>query len=251
MNPSGDVTFLVPARNESASLRATVEAIRRVAGRRCREILVILAPDAPSATRQTAERLVAEHAGVVRAQLQQGVGLGRAVAEGFALASAEYVLLMAADLETDPEAIPGFLEKMGEGCWDIVAGSRWLPGGGFEHYGWCKRCANRMFQWFVGRLYGARLTDLTYAYRLYRRKALEGIVWDETGHAMLLECLLKPLRLGVRVGEVPCRWRRRDEGAGGPTWRQGWRYLRLAVRVRLAPIERWRAIDARSGRSGD
>jgi len=149
---------------------------------------------------------------------------------------------MAADLETDPELIPSFIEKMQEGRWDIVAGSRWLPGGGFEGYGMVRVLLNRIFQRMLALLYNTRLTDLTYAYRLYRRETLDEIRWDELGHPFLLECLLKPLRLGARVAEVPCRWRRRTEGASAGSWRQTLRYLPVALRVRLSPRGRIRRL---------
>ena len=69
---------------------------------------------------------------------------------------------------------------------------------------------------------------------------LEGIRFDELGHPLLLECLLKPLRLGARATEVPCRWRSRHEGpSAGSLW-QMLQYVPLALRIRLTPRSRLR-----------
>ena len=160
--------------------------------------------------------------------------------EAFETAAGSHVMLMAADLETDPELIPRFIEKMQEGRWDVVAGSRWLPGGGFEGYGRARLALNRLFQQCLRLAYLTWLTDLTFAYRLYRREVLEGIRWEALGHPFLLECLLKPLRLGARVVEVPCRWRCRPEGTSAGSFRQMLRYVPLAIRVRLLPRSRLR-----------
>jgi hypothetical protein len=148
-------------------------------------------------------------------------------------------MLMASDLETDPTMIPRFLKRMETGHWDIVAASRWLAGGGFEGYSRLKLALNFLFQRFFRVLYWTELTDLTYAYRLYRRTALEGIVWEELRHPFLLECLLKPLRRGARITELPCTWRVRGEGQSANTLLQTFRYLRTAVKTRWVPVHRF------------
>jgi len=144
------------------------------------------------------------------------------------------------DLETDPQVIPQFIERMQEGAWDIVAGSRWLPGGGFEGYGRMKMWLNRAFQCWLRLMYRVRLTDLTFAYRLYRREVLAGIRWEKLGFSFQLECLLKPLRLGARVAEIPCRWRSRRQGTSAGSFRQMCAYVPLALRIRLLPKSRLR-----------
>ena len=92
---------------------------------------------------------------------------------------------------------------------------------------------NWIFQRAFALWYGVRLTDLTFAYRLYRREVLEGIRWEELRHPFLLECLLKPLRLGARAAEVPCRWRCRDQGESAGSYKLMLQYVPVALRVRL------------------
>ncbi len=144
---------------------------------------------------------------------------------------------MASDLETDPKLIPQFIATMNEGRWDIVAASRWLKGGGFQGYGGLKQFLNRVFQWFLRRSYRTSLTDLTYAYRLYRRETLQGIEWTEAGHPFLLECLLKPLRRGAKITEIPCVWRARQEGTSANSIWQMARYLKTAFRIRFSSVK--------------
>jgi len=235
-----DITFVLPVLNETDSLRTTVETIARLAADHLHEVLIITAERTTDQSMQIAGELQQEHPDVIRIHKQQLPRLGGAIREAFELAAGSHLMLMASDLETDPELIPQFIEKMQEGCWDIVSGSRWLPRGGFEGYGRLRKLLNRLFQCALRLLYPARLTDLTFAYRLYRRQVLQGIHWDELGHPFLLECLLKPLRLGARVVEVPCRWRCRSEGESAGSFRQMLSYVPLAVRVRLLRRDRIR-----------
>ena len=232
------ITFVLPVLGETDSLRTTIETILRLAADEVHEMLIITADRTTPRSRQVAEELKQQHGDLIRIHNQQLPRLGGAMREAFDLATGSHVMLMATDLETDPELIPRFVEKMQQGRWDIVSGSRWLSGGGFEGYGRVRKLLNWLFQRSFRLLYGGRLTDLTFAYRLYRREILEGIRWEELGHPFLLECLLKPLRLGARVTEVPCRWRCRDEGESTGSFRQMLQYVPLAIRVRFCRLKR-------------
>ena len=227
------VTFVLPLLNETTSLRATVEAITSLAGEQLCEVLIVTSPRSTAESLAIAGQLQQQRPALLRLYAQRLPGLGGALQEAFAEARGAHLMLMASDLETDPQAIPLFLQRMQQGDCDIVAGSRWRAGGQFADYGWVKLLLNRVFQACLRRLYGVRLTDMTYGYRLYRRQSLAGIAGEEPGHAFLLECLLKPLRRGARVVEVPCRWQRRREGLSAGSWAQTLRYVSLALRVRF------------------
>ena len=229
------ISFVLPVLSETAALRTTVETIMRLASDEVHEILIVLAEHSRRTSAATAEQLRDELPEVVRIHRQKLPGLGGAVREAFTLAGGTHVMLMAADLETDPEEIPRFIERMRQGDCDVVAGSRWISGGSFQGYNRTKLVANWGFQKCLQAAFASRLTDLTFAYRLYRREAIEGIRWEKTGHPMLLECLLKPLRLGARVVEIPCRWRCREEGLSGGSLLGTLAYVPMAMRLRLLP----------------
>ncbi len=227
------ITFVLPVLNETDALRTTVETICRLAGDHLHEVLIVVADRSTAESLDVARQLQQELPEVIRIHRQELPFLGGAIREAFAVAAGSHVMLMASDLETDPELIPRFIERMQAGDCDVVAGSRWLSGGGFEGYGRARKLLNWLFQRCFRLLYPSRLTDLTFAYRLYRRDVLEGIRWGELKHPFLLECLLKPLRLGARVVEVPCRWRCRTEGASAGSFRQMLMYVPLAIRIRF------------------
>ena len=233
------ISFVVSVLNETDSLRQTVDTIFALAQDNVWEVLLVIAAHTTAPTRAVIRELADQYRGHIRVHEQRLPFLGGALREGFAEARGDFIMLMASDLETDPNVIPRFLERMKTGDWDIVAGSRWMEGGGFEGYSRLKLALNFLFQRFFRVLYRTNLTDLTYAYRLYRRSALEGIVWEELRHPFLLECLLKPLRRGARVIEVPCTWRLRREGQSANTFLQTFRYLRTAVKTRWVPVSRF------------
>lgn len=232
------ISFVVPVLNETTSLRDTVDVIHAVAGLDLCEIVIVIAKTTTSESLAVVDELGQRYPRHVRIHRQQLPFLGGAIQEAFARAKGDHVMLMSSDLETDPMIIPAFINKIREGGWDIVAASRWLKGGGFEGYDPLKLFLNFLFQQCFRLLYFTRLTDLTYAYRLYKKESLDNIVWNELKHPFLLECLVKPLRLGARATEIPCRWRARLEGPSANTLLQTFAYVRTAFVVRFTPLHR-------------
>ena len=91
-------------------------------------------------------------------------------------------------------------------------------GGSFQGYPTLKLILNWIFQMVFAVLYGKRLTDMTYAYRIYPTKLVQSIRWEELRHPFLFEALVKPLRLGVEVIEIPLVWKARTEGESQNTF---------------------------------
>jgi glycosyltransferase involved in cell wall biosynthesis len=224
--------------NETYSLQQTVDTIFELAGDDLHEVLIVTARRTTSESLAVVDKIKKERGTHVRVHRQQLPFLGGAMREAFDVASGDHIMLMASDLETDPTLVPAFIETMKADCWDIVAGSRWLKGGGFEGYSRPKLVLNYLFQKIFRILYNTKVTDLTFAYRLYRKSILEGILWEELKHPFLLECLLKPLRCGASATEIPCKWRARTEGISANMFVETLKYLRVAFKTRFIPMSR-------------
>ncbi|MEM1542391.1 MAG: glycosyltransferase family 2 protein [Ignisphaera sp.] len=63
-------------------------------------------------------------------------GLSSAVIDGIIFSLTEYVVVMDADLQHPPEVINDIIRKLKEGHYDLIAASRYIPGGGVK--GWSK-----------------------------------------------------------------------------------------------------------------
>ena len=139
-------------------------------------------------------------------------GQGWAFREGFDAAQGTHIAIMSADLETEPEAIDRMVAKARETNCDVVSASRWRPQGGFEGYGRVKMCINYLFQHLFMFLFRTPIGDLTYGLKLYKADLIKSINWECTGHDLCLESILKTIKLGARVEEVPTKWIKRTEG---------------------------------------
>ncbi|HTV83258.1 MAG TPA: glycosyltransferase family 2 protein [Acidobacteriaceae bacterium] len=235
--PFQSATIVLPVMNETVSLEQTVEIILRDIRPWLREILIVVCDRTTPEAMAVVNRLSAELGDLVVVHHQKLPFLGGALRECYALARGSHTVLMASDLETEPNDLGKLIEQARKTPWAIVATSRWLKRGSFSGYSRAKLVFNWMFQMFFSALYGTRLTDLTFGYRVYPTPVIQSIVWEELRHPFLFECMVKPLRLGVPVVEVTTTWRARIEGESQNPFFRNFVYLRTGLRTRFSSTD--------------
>ena len=135
------------------------------------------------------------------------LGLGTAYTAGFAQAlaqGADLILTMDADFSHDPKYLPALLE--GSRRYDLMIGSRYVPGGGVRDWGPERRALSRGANAIAHRLLGLRARDCTAGFRCYRRAVLEAIAPASIradGYSYLIEMLFRCQRQGFSIGETP------------------------------------------------
>jgi len=176
------------------------------------EILLVYSPYSTERARAMGLGLTATYENV-RMQTQVTPGIGGAYQDGFNWATTEFVLMMSSDLETDPNLVPRMIAELkAHPDIDIVAVSRWLQKSSFVGYSRILLIANFIFQSIIRIVFKTKMTDSTYAFRIYRRESLENVVFREKKHGFFLESLLLPLVQGSKVLEIPGVWKNRTEG---------------------------------------
>ena len=134
-----------------------------------------------------------------------GPGPANALKAGFAAACGEARIVMMADMSDDLRALGPMIQKFDEG-FDLVSGSRYMPGG--EQIGgpWLKGRLSRMAGVSLGIL-GLPTRDATNSFKLYRTRRLHTLSLQSThGFEISLEIVVKAWRAGWRIAEVPSRW---------------------------------------------
>jgi hypothetical protein len=231
-----NVCVILPVVDETESLRETVRILLAENASDISKILIVMGKITKPEARAAAEQLALEHPELIFPKDQVKPFLGGAMQDAFLWAEGTHVLMMASDLETNPHDVKHILAEARRG-WDIVTTTRWRgeKGGApaFEGYNPVKFVANWVFQTAFGMLYGTKLTDLTYGFRVFKIEWVKKIRWEELRHPLLLETMLKPLRLGAKVKEIPTTWKARIEGEShNPFWRN-FLYFRIAWKTRF------------------
>lgn len=226
------LSIVVTVYSETTSVIETVERLLKLDRGYIAEIIFVVSPRSSRESMDICERLAAQHAPLIRLHIQQqNPGLGWAYREGLALMTGTHVVLMNADLETEPEAVDRMVTRLVETGADGVIANRWLEGGGFENYDPIKYVLNWCFQQIFRVLYMTKLNDLTFGFKLLSRKVVESIQWESTLHEMSIETTVKPLRLGYKLEQVPTRWIGRREGTSKNTFLRNFRYVSVALKV--------------------
>lgn len=233
----GSATIILPVVNETYSLVETVDAILETSKPDVRELLIVVCDKTKPESMATIESLRARLGDLVVVHRQKLKFLGGAMREAFDLARGTHTIMMASDLETDPVLVPRLIAEARAHPDAIVTVNRWHSQGGFENYSGVKLAANWFFQKLFSALYRTKLNDMTYAYRIFPTKLLQAVQWEELRHPLLFETMIKPLRLGVEVIEIPGIWRARTEGESQNTFVRNFEYFRIGLRVRFAATQ--------------
>jgi len=190
----------MPARNEEASIGAVLDEIPRTL------IDGIIVVDNGSSDR-TAE--VAHERGATVVRVDEP-GYGRACLAGIAHAGNEtdVIVVLDADHSDYPADLPLLLAPIEAGEADFVIGSRVLGGAEPGALPWNQRFGNRLACRLMLLLYGARFTDMG-PFRAIRREALEGLGMRDPTYGWNVEMQAKAVIAGLRIREVPVRYRRR------------------------------------------
>ncbi len=143
---------------------------------------------------------------------QINLGKGAAVRLGLHYATGDILLVQDADLELDPQEYGRLLAPILAGETDVVYGSRFLNP--THRISARTRIANRALTSLTNLLFGARLTDMETAYKMFRSDVFATVRLRCVGFDFEPELTAQLLLAGRRILEVPIAYnpRRVDEG---------------------------------------
>ncbi|GAA3425501.1 hypothetical protein GCM10018953_26840 [Streptosporangium nondiastaticum] len=166
----------------------------------------------------------------LRVVTQTRKGKGNALAEGFAAATGDIIVMIDADGSTDGHEIFAFVTALVEGA-DFAKGSRYAPGGGSDDLSPLRSLGNRALTLVTNQLHGTRYTDLCYGYNAFWARHLDALGLDCDGFEVETLMNIRAARAGLVIREVPSHERSRIHGVSNlNAVRDGWRVLRTILR---------------------
>lgn len=184
--------------------------------------VLVVDDGSPDGTGRIADELAAADPQVHVLHRENKGGLGAAYRHGFAHALREgYDVIgeMDADGSHQPEQLHRLLDALagadGGPAADLVIGSRWVPGGTVVNWPRRREALSRGGNLYVRVLLGISVKDATAGFRLFRREALEKLDLDSvrsTGYVFQTDMVVRALRAGLTVREVPIEFVERVRG---------------------------------------
>ena len=229
--PAGPVllTVVVPTYNERGNVGPLTTAVFEALGDTPAEVLVV--DDAsPDGTGDAVEELARDDPRVRLLRRGRKQGLASAVFAGADHARGEYVCVMDADLSHDPAHLAGMLARAGEG-YDVVIGSRFAPGAGFEQQPLGRRVASVLANGWARAVLRLPQRDVLTGYVLCRRELLTemGTRDSASGFKWLMEMLAT--HRDARIFEWPIVFRARRSGSSKANAREALAFLALSLRL--------------------
>jgi len=237
------IGVLIPALDEEDALPLVLSEIPRELA----DTIVVVDNGSRDRTAQAAR------AGGARVVFEPRRGYGQACLAGIdallgaaagreALGEQDVIVFLDADHSDYPEDLPCLLEPILAGEADLVVGSRMLDPESRRALLPQARFGNRLACGLMRLLFGARHTDLG-PFRAIRVAALERLGMRDRDFGWTVEMQLKAVVLGLRVREVPVRYRARIgqskiSGTLSGSVRAGWKILGWILGWRLALLGR-------------
>ncbi len=225
-----DVIVIVPTYNEAENIEAIASAVRTQGYR-----LLVVDDGSPDGTGDTADVLAAHDDGISVLHRSEKAGLGKAYAAGFARAAeldGRVLCEMDADFSHDPADLPRLVAAIEAGA-DLAIGSRYVPGGGADDWPWHRRLISEGGNRYAALMLGIKVRDATAGFRAFRVDAIRRLqpeTCDASGYAFQVEMAWRASEAGLKITEVPIRFKDREAGTSKMSSAIAMEAMRLVTR---------------------
>ena len=203
------LTVVIPAYNEAGKIGPCLDRIRGFLGRGRIPFEVLVVDDGSTdATVVEARQALRGFRNARIISSASNRGKGHAVRRGVMAAQGERILFLDADLSTEPGEWPKLSNRLDGGA-DLAIGSRKMAGARLlRRQPWWREKMGKVFTWLV-RFTLVDVSDATCGFKAMMRGPARSLfsVQRLDGWSFDAEVLFLARRGGMRIDEVPVRWR--------------------------------------------
>lgn len=229
------LSIIIPVFNEEKTIAKIIEKVKEVKIKGVTTEIIVVDDGSSD---DTVKRIPRQ--GIKFIQHPKNMGKGSAVRTGIENATGDYIIIQDADLEYNPNQIPGLYEAIESGKAKVVYGTRLkrmphLKGEESRGRFLLHFFGNRMLSLVTSVLYGQWLTDMETCYKLFPRKAVSGMKLNARSFEFEPEITAKLLKRGFKILELPITTvpRGYEEGKKLRTFHDGSIALWTLVRYRF------------------
>ena len=225
------VSVVVPARNEEGNIEGIFERVPKM-GRETE--IVFVEGHSKDATWPAILAARERHPGVSSQAFQQaGIGKGDAMRLGFEKAKGDILMILDADLTVPPEDLPRFYDALVSRKGDFINGVRLVYPMEQQAMRLANLAGNKFFSaafsWLLGQPVRDTLCGTKVLWKTdYERIAANRKAFGDFDPFGDFDLLFGAAKLGLRIVDVPVRYRERTYGQTNiQRWRHGWLLLRM------------------------
>ncbi len=195
---------IIPTLNERENIPVLIQKIKSAYP----DFFILVVDDnSEDGTAAVVQELRGEHPNLNLICRKKKQGLGASIVEGFEYALAgefDPIITMDGDLSHDPAYLKDFLKYSLD--YDLVIGSRYAGGVRVDGWRFRKLLISKLANMYVAYLLVKPIWDFTSGYRIYTRRFLKEVDFDEVpteGYLFQIHMVYQVYAKGLKVREVP------------------------------------------------
>jgi glycosyltransferase involved in cell wall biosynthesis len=224
-NQTVEVSVVIPSKDEMNTIGICIKKIQEVLEAHGISYEIIVADNSADLTPNIARSLGATVVTPDR------MGYGYAYRYGFKYAKGKYIVIGDADNTYDFSEIIKLIEPLRNNEADIVIGSRFKGRIEKGAMPWLHRyIGNPILTFFINVFFNASLSDAHSGFRAFKREVLETIEFTSYGMEFASEMIIKAIKKGFSIKEVPITYYPRLSGKSKlSSFSDGWRHLKFML----------------------
>ena len=214
-----DVSIIIPAYNEEATIKDIIEKIRKVDS----DLEIIVVND--GSTDQTGE--IARESGALVYSHPYNMGNGASIKSGIRIASGEILVFIDGDGQHEPEEIIKMLQYFPE--FDMVVGARSKK----SQVSLFRGTGNRMLNWLASYVAKFKIQDLTSGFRAVKAEIAHSLLYLlPNTYSYPTTMTLGVLRNGKSLKYLPIEAKKREKGKSNISIvRDGVRFFMIITKI--------------------
>lgn len=207
--------IILPTYEERHSIVALLTELRAQLGPTAR--ILVVDDSSPDGTAALVREVAARDPGVELLSRPRKLGLASAYQTALRRVLDENrddcLVTMDADFSHPPRYVPPLVAAAA--AHDLVIGSRYVPGGGIDNWGWRRRLLSLAGNWYARAVTGTPVRDLTAGLTCMRTDFLRTVPFERIqaqGYAWLIALKTAFHQRGARICELPIRFVERRFG---------------------------------------
>lgn len=217
------LTIIIPCYNEEESIEEVLRQIQEIELPVEREVIVV-----DDGSTDNSVEIIRKFNGVKLLEHKVNMGKGAAIRTGVENSTGDLVVIQDADLEYDPRDIPSLIHPILKGQADVVLGSRFKED--VKDMSLTHRIGNRILSTTASMILGMEITDMMTGYKAFTMEAYRKLTIDSNGFEVEPELVAKFANKGLRIVEVPIKYKRRSFGRSKITLKHGFLSLKTILK---------------------
>lgn len=221
------LSIIIPVYNEAKTLLRILSKVKAVD---INKEIVIVNDGSTDDTYNILKNVKDGNIKIVHHEINQGKGA--AIKTALQYVSGDIIIIQDGDLEYNPKDYIRLIEPIMSGRTNVVYGSRILGKAAKSYF--IYYLGGRLLTFLVNLLYGAKLTDISTGYKIFKTKVLKSLKLKYAGFEFCAEVTAKLLNKGYKIHEEPISYFPRTFKEGKKiNWKVGFKVASVLLKYKI------------------